>query len=62
MEQQAQRRLAAVLAVDVAGYTRLMRVDEDTEIAVVHVFLRVGWSCSELVDIWNRRIAPGGVR
>jgi adenylate cyclase len=28
MEQQAQRRLAAVLAADVAGYTRLMRMDE----------------------------------
>jgi len=29
MEQQAQRRLAAVLAADVAGYTRLMRADEE---------------------------------
>ncbi len=29
MEQQAQRRLAAVLAADVAGYTRLMQVDEE---------------------------------
>ena len=29
MEQQAQRRLAAVLAADVAGYTRLMRLDEE---------------------------------
>jgi len=29
MEQQAQRRLAAVLAADVAGYTRLMRNDEE---------------------------------
>lgn len=29
MEQQAQRRLAAVLAADVAGYTRLMRMDEE---------------------------------
>lgn len=29
MEQQAQRRLAAVLAADVAGYTRLMRIDEE---------------------------------
>lgn len=28
MEQQAQRRLAAVLAADVAGYTRLMQIDE----------------------------------
>jgi adenylate cyclase len=30
--QQAKRRLAAVLAADVAGYTRLMREDEDTTI------------------------------
>ncbi len=29
MEQQVQRRLAAVLAADVAGYTRLMRMDEE---------------------------------
>ena len=29
MQQQAQRRLAAVLAADVAGYTRLMRADEE---------------------------------
>lgn len=29
MEQQTQRRLAAVLAADVAGYTRLMRADEE---------------------------------
>ncbi len=29
MEQQAQRRLTAVLAADVAGYTRLMRLDEE---------------------------------
>ncbi len=29
MEQKAQRRLAAVLAADVAGYTRLMRIDEE---------------------------------
>ena len=29
MKQQAQRRLAAVLAADVAGYTRLMRMDEE---------------------------------
>lgn len=29
MEQQAQRRLSAVLAADVAGYTRLMQIDEE---------------------------------
>ena len=29
MEQPTQRRLAAVLAADVAGYTRLMRMDEE---------------------------------
>ena len=29
MAQQAQKRLAAVLAADVAGYTRLMRMDEE---------------------------------
>ena len=29
MEQKVQRRLAAVLAADVAGYTRLMRADEE---------------------------------
>jgi len=28
-EQQTKRRLAAVLAADVAGYTRLMRMDEE---------------------------------
>ena len=29
LEQQTKRRLAAVLAADVAGYTRLMRMDEE---------------------------------
>ena len=29
LKQQLQRRLAAVLAADVAGYTRLMRIDEE---------------------------------
>jgi len=29
LEQQAQRRLSAVLAADVAGYTRLMQIDEE---------------------------------
>jgi class 3 adenylate cyclase len=29
MKQQAQRRLAAVLAADVVGYTRLMQADEE---------------------------------
>ena len=29
MEQKTERRLAAVLAADVAGYTRLMRLDEE---------------------------------
>ena len=33
MEQQAQRRLSAVLAADVAGYTRLMQVDEEGTIS-----------------------------
>lgn len=33
MERTAQRRLAAVLAADVAGYSRLMEADEDGTIA-----------------------------
>ena len=44
MEQQAQRRLAAVLAADVAGYTRLMRADEEGTMST-------WWSYrSEIVD------------
>lgn len=44
MEQQAQRRLAAVLAADVAGYTRLMRADEEGTINTWWLYRR------EIVD------------
>ena len=32
-EQRVTRRLAAVLAADVVGYTRLMKADEETTLA-----------------------------
>lgn len=32
-DQPIQRRLAAILAADIAGYTRLMNEDEDATIA-----------------------------
>ena len=32
-DQEVQRRLAAVLAADVAGYTRLMEADEDATLS-----------------------------
>ena len=33
-EQRVQRRLAAILAADVVGYSRMMREDEAGELAV----------------------------
>jgi class 3 adenylate cyclase len=33
MVEKTQRRLAAIIAADVAGYTRLMRLDEEATMA-----------------------------
>ncbi|KSV75118.1 hypothetical protein [Sinorhizobium sp. Sb3] len=35
VDKSVQRRLAAILAADVVGYSRLMGVDEDGTLAVV---------------------------
>jgi class 3 adenylate cyclase len=42
MKQPVERRLAAILAADVAGYSRLMGVDEDSRSAVGPGTERVG--------------------
>jgi adenylate cyclase len=44
MPEKVQRRLAAIIAADVAGYTRLMRLDEESTMAA-------WWSCRrEVID------------
>ena len=39
-EQRVQRRLAAILAADVAGYSRLMGVDEEGTLARLNAHRR----------------------
>src|SRR6478736_5322423 len=43
-EVRAERRLAAILAADVAGYSRLMGVDEEGTLAALKAYRR------ELID------------
>jgi class 3 adenylate cyclase len=38
--ERVQRRLAAILAADVAGYSRLMSVDEEGTLAALQALLR----------------------
>jgi adenylate cyclase len=40
-EREVQRRLAAILAADIAGYTRLMEVDTDGTVAAWHAARRM---------------------
>ncbi len=42
-EKRAQRRLAAILAADVAGYSRLMREDE-TGTPLANENARIAWA------------------
>jgi hypothetical protein len=49
--ERVERRLAAVLAVDVAGYSRLMGRDEERTLANLKSFRkpkRKAWSCERL--------------
>ncbi len=45
-EERVQRRLAAILAADVVGYSRLMDVDEETTLRTLRAIARssMGWS------------------
>jgi adenylate cyclase len=38
-EARVERRLAAILAADAAGYTRLMGVDEEGTLATLEAYL-----------------------
>src|SRR5262245_47630934 len=40
IEERAERRLAAILAADVAGYSRLMGIDEDCTLAALKAHRR----------------------
>ena len=44
-EARVERRLAAILAADVAGYSRLMGVDEEGTLAALKAYRR------ELIDL-----------
>jgi class 3 adenylate cyclase len=41
VEERAQRRLAAILAADVAGYSRLMGENEEATLATLNSYLSV---------------------
>ena len=43
-EEHIQRRLAAILAADVVGYSRMMEVDEAGTMGVLKERWRVCWS------------------
>jgi adenylate cyclase len=40
VEERVERRLAAILAADIAGYSRLMNVDEEGTLAALKAFRR----------------------
>jgi adenylate cyclase len=40
VEERVERRLAAILAADIAGYSRLMSVDEEGTLAALKAFRR----------------------
>ena len=56
-EERVERRLTAILAADVAGYSRLMGADEEGTLAALKAIRR------ELVDPWRGLESPmsGGI-
>ncbi len=44
-EQRVQRRLAAILAADIVGYSRMMREDETGTLAQLKTLRKEGGSC-----------------
>ncbi len=44
VEARAERRLAAIVAIDVAGYSRLMGVDEEGTLATLKAHRRELWT------------------
>ena len=56
-EERVERRLTAILAADVVGYSRLMGADEEGTLAALKAIRR------ELVDPWRGLESPmsGGI-
>ena len=50
--ERVDRRLAAILAADVAGYSRLMEADEEGTLAALRAIRR------ELGDLWGAEFPP----
>ena len=49
-EERVQRRLAAILAADVVGYSRLMEADEESqECSAIDTQQRTGGPCASIV-------------
>ena len=53
-----QRKLAAILAADVAGYSRLMGADEEGTLARLKA-LRAGMTATVTIDIRRQRTLAG---
>ena len=51
-EESVQRRLAAILAADVAGYSRLMGADEEGTLTTLNLYRSV---MTELIEERGRR-------
>ncbi len=56
MEERVQRRLAAILAADVVGYSRLMGEDEEATLATLKSYRSV---IDELIQTHDGRVFGG---
>ena len=55
IEERVQRRLAAILAADVVGYSRLMREDDEGTLTW-HYQGRASWSLNHFPDRGGRHL------
>ena len=49
-EERTQRRLAAIVAADVVGYSRLIRIDEDGTLAALKARRKVAFPIRQMCD------------
>ena len=59
-EERAQRRLAAIMAADAAGYSRLMGQDEEGTLATLKSPQRRQWEEPYLRPVHGRNAAAAG--
>ena len=53
-----ERRLAAILAADVVGYSRLMEADEDATIRMLDTYTATNNKCEPGAHGWQGRALP----